>query len=143
MLAKIINILFAVTSVTVVKADWFDATWFDGVVQIPLTVDEARGSLWLSDLVIWDEDNNDYIVGGYCTLDNNAAETIIFGPKIHSWWSTNWFTASNADCSSESTEHITEDGASYEGLICRQKMCLGSWVLSAWDDKHTQVCNPN
>lgn len=141
MLSKIISVLLVVTSTTV-KADWFDATWFDGIVQIPITVDEARGSLWLADLVVWNTKTNHYIVGGYCSLDNNGAQTIIFSPEMLDHHA-GWFTDSDADCSSTETVHVTEDGDEFEGLACRQKLCVGSWIVSLWDDQHTQVCNDN
>jgi len=31
--------------------DWFDAEWFNGVVKIPLSIQES--SLWYADLVAW------------------------------------------------------------------------------------------
>ena len=116
MLTSILGVLFAISAV--VRADWADATWFDGVVQIPITIDEHRGSLWLTDLVVWDEDAGNYIVGGYCTLDNNSANTVIFSPKISSFWS-GWFDVDDASCTSEATEHYTESGETFDGYMCR------------------------
>ena len=46
-------------------------------------------------------------------------------------------------CSATDKVHETENGDTFDGYTCREKLCVGSWVVSAWDDPHTQVCNDN
>ena len=59
--------------------DWFEAAWFDGVVKIPLTIDD---SLWTADLYSFRPDTGGLTDGGVCVLDNNSASTVIFSKKI-------------------------------------------------------------
>ena len=40
--------------------DWFEASWFSGVVQIPLVIRSDWKTLWIADLVMINED-----VGAY------------------------------------------------------------------------------
>jgi len=65
MLMKLIGCLMALASKSVVQGkdlrekpllkDWLEATWFDGTVQIPITLDRVTKSLWMADLVIISE----------------------------------------------------------------------------------------
>ena len=65
--------------------DWFDAEWFDGVVKIPLTIEDS--SLWYADLQVMDPDTGALKSGGYCFVDNNSANTLIFnGSQTTDYW---------------------------------------------------------
>ena len=66
--------------------DWFEAAWFDGVVKIPLRVDQT---LWTADLYSFDPNTSELVDGGFCVLDNNSAYTMIFGHAITGV--PNWF----------------------------------------------------
>ena len=95
MLPKLV-LLAAVASMA--RADWFDAAWFDGIVQIPLTIKESWNTLWIADLVIMNEGSaRPYIIGGYCAVDNNAATSIIFSPNWGQEFS-GWFSPDDAIC---------------------------------------------
>ena len=58
--------------------DWFEASWFDGVVKIPLTIDNSE--IWYADLNVWNSNIFDYDEGGVCMIDNNSPRTVIFSP---------------------------------------------------------------
>ena len=86
MIAKLLLISALVTHLTRATADpaqhrlkdWYEAAWFDGMVKIPLTIDN---SLWVADLYITDSDGVVYD-GGYCVIDNNSGSTVIYGTEV-------------------------------------------------------------
>lgn len=120
--------------------DWFEAAWFDGVVQIPLTVKESWETIWIADLVMMNDEVGTYNVGGYCAVDNNSAVSVVFDDSIDSLFD-DWFDIDNAICTKDEDVVFMEDGAEYDGYWCREKFCLGSWTSKDWDDPHVQVCN--
>ena len=96
--------------------DWFEASWFDGVVKIPLRVDD---SLWTADLYTFHPDTSELIDGGICVLDNNSASTMIFGKRITGV--NNWFkywdkeqVCNNAG-DQDKQDVILEDGMLFRG----------------------------
>jgi len=119
--------------------DWFEASWFDGVVKIPLTIDNSE--IWYADLDVWNPDDFDYDFGGKCMVDNNSPRTVIFSPEVTG--QDRWMKTKDSVCDSTKSETIFEDGSIYTGLNCRQKFCIGSLVENLVDDPHTRVCNPN
>ena len=40
--------------------DWFEASWFNGVVQIPLIIRSDWNTLWIADLVMINEERGTY-----------------------------------------------------------------------------------
>ena len=66
------------------------------------------GSLWLADLVVWDEDDDKYLTGGSCTLDNNEATTIIFSEDLST--TGGWFSPTDGNCASSDDVLLTENG---------------------------------
>ena len=119
--------------------DYFEAAWFDGMVKIPLTIDD---SLWVADMYSFYPDTDTIQDGGVCILDNNSAASVIF-----SRWITgdedNWFEGySNVNtCADDKEETILEDGYVFKTYECRQKLCIGSLIDGLQLDPHTSVCN--
>lgn len=98
--------------------DWADAEWFDGVVKIPLLIENK--SLWYANLIAVGDSYNQ--TSGVCMLDCNGATTIIWTQE------DNWFSdIYGADCDETKTRNYYEDGAAYNGYDCKQEMCYGSW----------------
>ena len=97
--------------------DYFEASWFDGMVKIPLTIDD---SLWVADMYSFRPDNGAIQDGGVCILDNNSAASVIL-----STWITgdeeNWFEGfSNYNtCSDDKEKTILEDGYVFKTYECR------------------------
>ena len=85
--------------------DWFEAEWFDGLVKIPLLIDNS--SIWYANL----QANGQ--TGGYCLLDNNSVYTVTFKRKDDT--GAYWFDR-NQDgvfCDDTYETLFWEDGASF------------------------------
>ena len=54
--------------------DWADAEWFDGVVKIPLLIENK--SLWYANLIAVGDSYNQ--TDGVCMLDNQGSMTLIW-----------------------------------------------------------------
>ena len=54
--------------------DWADAEWFDGVVKIPLLIENK--SLWYANLIAVGDSYNQ--TDGVCMVDCNGATTLIW-----------------------------------------------------------------
>ena len=118
--------------------DWAHSTWFDGMVKIPLVVDNT---LWVADLYSYDPSDDSLENGGYCLIDNNQATTVIFGTGITHV--DDWVTMDQLGCSTDKEMVILEDGFLFRGWPCRSKICIGSRVEGLMQDVHTSVCNEN
>ena len=85
LLDKIVAIVFCLTVQLAVGADlpkeetkhlknWADAEWFDGVVKIPLLIENK--SLWYANLIAVGSSYNQ--TSGVCMLDCNGGATLIW-----------------------------------------------------------------
>ena len=104
--------------------DWTHSTWFDGMVKIPLVVDNT---LWVADLYSYDPSDDSLENGGYCVIDNNSASTVIFGAGLMGE-DEDWVTREQLGCSTDKDVVIVEDGYLFRGYDCRGKICMGSRV---------------
>ena len=120
--------------------DWFEAAWFDGTVQIPLSIKEEWNTLWIADLTMMNEEKGTQTTGGYCAVDNNASTSIIFSGNWEQQHG-DWYDITDAVCSSNEIVFLTEGGGEYVGYWCRQKFCIGGWTPTGENDPHVQVCN--
>lgn len=95
------------------------------MVKIPLTIQDS--TLWYADLQAWDPESGSYEKGGRCFIDNNNPRTVIFNKWASSSVTNFWFDEDLANCDNKSEEEIQEDGNTYAGYDCTQKLCIGSY----------------
>ena len=115
--------------------DWFEAEWFDGLVKIPLMIENS--AVWYARLSVGEvgAENN----GGICTIDNNSPVTMIFNGEFGG---DDWYSLDDSICDTSTEVQVYEDGSQYRGYDCRDRVCVGSYqVDDDPDDPHTQVCN--
>ena len=88
---KFVSILAAASLLGSALADWAEAQWFNGVVQIPLTIDKTLQTSWIADMMLYAGDKMYH--GGYCAIDNTSTTSLIFSTSLTPqgiWFSTNY-----------------------------------------------------